>query len=202
MIHVVTYIEVQSSSAPEAVTLIRRYRDASRTENGNKGIDALQETARQNRFAIVAAWKEESDFQSHENSAQTAEFRSKLNAIHICPFDQRVHQRFAVGPESRVIWVGTLAVVTHVDVPPPRKDETEILLRTLVEESRRDEGNVRYDVFQQNAPRTNHFTVFEVWKDEAAFVSHETKAHTRQFREALGPMLGAPYDDRLYKYLH
>jgi len=202
MIHVVNYIEIQSSSTPEAITLIRRYRDASRGENGNKGIDALQEAARQNRFAIVEAWKEESAFQSHEGAAHAAEFRSKLKAVRISPTDQRLHQRFAVGPESRVIWVGTLAVVTHVDVPPPRKDETEILLSTLAEESRRDEGNVRYDVFQQNAPRTNHFTVFEVWKDEATFVSHETKPHTLQFREALGPMLGAPYDNRLYKFLH
>jgi quinol monooxygenase YgiN len=88
-----------------------------------------------------------------------------------------------------------------VDVPPPRKDETEILLRNLAEQSRGDEGNVRFDVYQQNAPRTNHFTVYAVWKDESAFVSHETKPHSRQFRDALGPMLGAPYDDRIYKYL-
>jgi quinol monooxygenase YgiN len=58
---------------------------------------------------------------------------------------------------------------------------------------------VRYDVFQQNAPRTNHFTVFAVWNGETGFLSHQTQPHTRQFREALGPMLGAPYDERLYK---
>jgi quinol monooxygenase YgiN len=201
MIHVATYIEVQQSSISDAVILIRQYRDASRSESGNKSVDALQETVRQNRFVVVETWKEESALQTHETVGSTTDFRSKLGAIHISPYDRRLHQSFAVGPESRVIWVGTLAVVTHVDVPPPRKDETEILLRNLAEQSRGDEGNVRFDVYQQNAPRTNHFTVYAVWKDESAFVSHETKPHSRQFRDALGPMLGAPYDDRIYKYL-
>ena len=91
-----------------------------------------------------------------------------------------------------------LVVVTHVDVPPPRREETEALLRALVEPSRQEDGNVRYDVFQQLTPRTNHFTVFAIWSDVHAFGSHEAKPHTRAFREALGPMLGAPYDERLY----
>jgi len=34
--------------------------------------------------------------------------------------------------------------------------------------------------------------------DRNAFDAHEGKLHTRQFREALAPMLGAPYDERLY----
>jgi quinol monooxygenase YgiN len=69
----------------------------------------------------------------------------------------------------------------------------------LAEQSRTDAGVIRYDIFQQNAPRTNHFTVFAVWTDEKAFASHELQPHTRQFREALGPMLGAPYDERFYR---
>jgi quinol monooxygenase YgiN len=75
------------------------------------------------------------------------------------------------------------------------------LLRAESEISRKDEGNGRYDVYQQLAPRTNHFSVFVVWKDEQAFASHEATPHTQQFRETLGPMLGAPYDERLYRLL-
>jgi len=89
--------------------------------------------------------------------------------------------------------------VTHVDVPPPRRQDAEALLKTVAEESRKDEGNVRYDVLQESPNRTNHFTIFATWRDAKAFESHEVKPHVRRFREALGPMLGAPYDDRLYK---
>src|SRR5438876_1162986 len=89
-------------------------------------------------------------------------------------------------------------VATYVDVQLSSTKQSIALMAQYHEASRKDEGNVRYDVFQQNAPRTNHFTVFAAWKDQKAFDSHEVKPHTRQFREALGPMLGAPYDERLY----
>jgi len=75
------------------------------------------------------------------------------------------------------------------------------LLKSLAEQSRKENGNVVYDVFQQKAPRTNHFTVFATWNNDEAFASHEMQPHTRQFREALAPMLGAPYDERLYSRL-
>ena len=200
MTYVATYIDVQPSFTNQAVALIKEYRGASSAEEGNSGTDLLQEVSRQNRFVIIEAWKDESSFQVHESAAHTAQFRSRLRAIHNSPYDQRVHHAFAVGPEPGAAGPGTLSVVTHVDVPPPRKDETEVLLKTLAEQSRKDDGNARYDVFQQNAPRTNHFTVFAAWNGEKAFASHEMQQHTRQFREALGPMLGAPYDERLYKH--
>jgi quinol monooxygenase YgiN len=157
----------------------------------------LQETSRRNRLAMIEAWNDEPAFQAHEGSQRVTEFRSRLRAIHNSPYDQRVHHTFAAGPQ-REAGDGMLYTVTHVDVPPPRKDETEVLLTVQADRSRTDDGNVRYDVFQQNAPRTNHFTVFAVWKDEAAFLSHQAAPHTREFREELGPKLGAPYDERLY----
>jgi quinol monooxygenase YgiN len=83
-------------------------------------------------------------------------------------------------------------------VPPPRREETELLLRELARQTRHAAGNLQFDVFQQNPPRTNHFTVAAAWTDEAAFVSYQTAESTRQFREKLGPMLGAPYDERLF----
>jgi len=150
---------------------------------------------------MLEAWKDESAFHNHGRNVDTAEFRSRLKPIHNSPYDQRVHLGFAVGEVHGQSDPGTLYVVTHVDVPPPRREETEVLLKRLAEDSRRHAGNLRYDVFQQIAPRTNHFTVFAVWKDENAFASHELQPHTREFREALGPMLGAPYDERFFKLL-
>jgi quinol monooxygenase YgiN len=149
---------------------------------------------------MIEAWKDESSFRVHEVAEPTVQFRSRLRAIHNSPYDQRVHHGFALGPEPAA-GIGKLSVVTHVDVPPPRKDETEVLLNNLAGQSRQDKGNVRYDVFQQMAPRTNHFTVFAAWNDDIAFAANQMAPHTRQFREALGPLLGAPYDERLYTLL-
>lgn len=192
MTYVVTYVDVEPGSTNQAIGLLTQHR--------NTGI-VLQETFRQNRFVTIETWEDEASFQVHESAEHTAQFRSKLRDIHNSPCDQRVHHGFSVGQDSGSAGPGTLCVVTHVDVPPPRRDETEVLLKTLAEQGRKGDGSVRYDVFQQNAPRTNHFTVFAVWNDEKAFALHEMKPHTRQFREALGPMLGAPYDERLYQPL-
>jgi quinol monooxygenase YgiN len=194
--YIVTYVDARRNSADEALALLKQYRNATTDENGNKGILLLRETSRPNRFVIVEAWNDEPSFQAHEGAAHTTEFRTKIATIHNGPNDQRLHQAFSVGAK-RQHDPGMTYVVTHVDVPPPRREETELLLRSLAERSRDDDGNFRYDVFQQTS-RTNHFTVFAVWKDDKAFASHDGQQHTRQFREALGPMLGAPYDERLY----
>ena len=196
--YVATYVDVQLNSTNDGVALIKQYREAARREKGNSGVDVVQEIGRPYHFVITELWKDQLSFEAHEKGGPTAQFRSKLKAIHNSPYDQRVHQGLAVDSRPWPAAPGTVSVVTHVDVPPPRKDETEVWLKRVAEESRKDEGNLRYDVFQQTAPRTNHFTIFEVWKDRNAFDSHEMKSHTRQFREALAPMLGAPYDERLY----
>jgi quinol monooxygenase YgiN len=199
MTYVVTYIDVQPSAIEQAIPLLRQHREQSSREGGNSGIVVFQETSRPNRFVIIEGWDEPS-LQLHENAEHTAQFRARLRAIHNSPYDRRVHQAFAVGSEP-AIGTGRFAVVTHVDVPPPRKDETEVLLQKLADQSRKDPGNVRYDVFQQNAPRTNHFTVLAMWSDGDGFASNQAALHTRQFRENLGPMLGAPYDERLFTFV-
>jgi quinol monooxygenase YgiN len=89
-------------------------------------------------------------------------------------------------------------VVTHVDVPPPKKDDCIAALKTLVADSRKEGNSVRFEVFQQGS-RPNHFSVVEIWKNQAAYDAHITAAHTKKFRDQLTPMTGALYDERLYK---
>ena len=198
MLYVVTYVDVQLSSMNQGVALVKRYREASLSEKGSLSINIVQETGRPNHFVILEVWKDDASFEAHEKSPQTVQFRTALQAIHNSPYDQRVHRGLSIDPRSLASSRDTVSVVTHVDVPPPRAAETEVLLKRSAEDSRKDEGSVRYEIFQQTAPRTNHFTVFAVWKDRKSFDSHEMKPPARQFREALAPMLGAPYDERLY----
>ena len=196
-VYVATYIDLQLGSTEQGLSLIRQYREATRTQAGSSRIDVVQEIARPNRFGIIEAWRDQSSFDTHDRSAQALQFRTRLKTIENSPSDQRVHKGFAIDRRELVFGRDAVVVVTHVDVPPQRKDETEVLLRRLAEESRKDEDNLRYEVFQQN-PSTNHFTIVAVWKNRKGFDSYEIRPHTRQFREALAPLLGAPYDERLY----
>jgi quinol monooxygenase YgiN len=47
--------------------------------------------------------------------------------------------------------------------------------------------------------RNNHFTIFELWKDEKALDGHAVAEHTKKFRDTFGPFSGALFDERIYK---
>ena len=74
------------------------------------------------------------------------------------------------------------------------------MLKKLATGSRREAGAERFEIWQQ-ANRLNHFTVVEVWKDQAALDAHGLAAGAREFREMVGGMLGALYDDRRYRII-
>ena len=94
----------------------------------------------------------------------------------------------------------TVTAVTHVDVIPPQKDNGVAAVKQLAEDSRKQNGNVRFDVYQQTN-RPNHFTVVETWSSRAAYDAHFVTAQTKDFRTKLATMTGALYDERLYRTL-
>lgn len=196
-VYVVTYIEVLPSAVKEAATLLLQYRDASRKDGGNLRMEVALESARPNRLVMLAIWPDQKAFDAHKKSAPAAALREKLKAMQAAPFDERVHSGFSVATPTTARPAGVV-VATHVDVPPPFKDTVEPMLRQLSEASRNESGNLRFEVGQQ-ANRPNHFTVVELWSDQGAYEAHVASAHTRQFRDKLGTMLGALYDERLYR---
>ena len=78
------------------------------------------------------------------------------------------------------------------------KDDGLAAVKQLGEDGRKEPGNARFEVVQQTN-RPNHFTVVEIWKDARAVDAHSMTEATRQFRDKLGPMSGALYDERMYK---
>jgi quinol monooxygenase YgiN len=198
-VYVVTYVEVLPSAANEAAPLLRQYRDATRKDAGNLRAEVAQEAGRATRFVVLSIWADQKAFEAHGNAASMANFREKLKAIQAGPYDERLHSGFSVETPATSKPAGVV-VATHVDVPPPFKDTVEPMLQQLSEASRKESGNLRFEVGQQ-ANRPNHFTVVELWADQGAYEAHVAAAHTRQFRDKLGPMVGALYDERLYKPL-
>jgi polar amino acid transport system substrate-binding protein len=195
--YVATYVDVTSSSISEAATLLARYERATRSEAGNVAIRTLREEGRANRFVVVEAWRDQASLAAHAQAPHTLELREKLRPLQRGPYDQRVTHGLAVDP--RPLAAGRLYVVTHVDVPKASRPEAEALLKQLFEKSRSDRGNVHYDVYQQNEPSTNHFTIVAVWDSQRALDAYGSTPHSLQFREALAPLLGALYDERLYQ---
>jgi quinol monooxygenase YgiN len=197
-IHIATYVEVGTSSDKDGIKLLQQYREASRKEAGNLRTEVAQELGRANRFVVLEIWKDQAAADAHGKSAGTSAFRDKLKTIQNGPYDERVHNAFAVAANDPITAKRAVYVVSHVDVPPPKKDECIAALKTLVADSRKEGGMVRFEVFQQSS-RPNHFTVVEIWKNQKAYDDHIVSAQNKKFRDTLTPMTGALYDERLYK---
>ncbi len=198
-VYVATYLDVRPTSTRAGAALAALYERNSRSDAGNISVNAFQEIGRSNRFVVIEAWKDQASFAAHDKATHTLEFRNKLKAIHNSPYDQRLNTGFAIDPAPQKTTSRTVYVVTHVDVPGAFREKAEGLLKQLVEPSRTDPGQVRYDLYQQLEPRTNHFTAFSAWDSLRAFDTHGSTPHCLQFREAIAPLLGALYDERIYQ---
>jgi quinol monooxygenase YgiN len=196
----VTYIEVTPSAESAAANLLRRVAAASRREAGNLRYDVLQHGERRNQFAILEAWSDGKAFEGHGGGPAMKQFRSELDPLRIGFYDERLDTAIDVAAGPAPASKGAIYVVTHVDVTGQFKDEAITLMKKLAADSRREPGAERFEIWQQDN-RLNHFTVVEIWKDQAALDAHGLAAGTREFREKVGRMMGALYDDRRYRNL-
>jgi quinol monooxygenase YgiN len=152
---------------------------------------------------VIESWKDRAAFDAHAKSASASQLRDKLKAIQNAPYDERVHTGLSVGsagasPAGGRIGGGAVYVVTHIDVIPPKKDDGTALVKQHGDESRKDDGSLRFEILVQTN-RPNHFSAVEVWKSRGAADAHGATTRTRNFRETLAPMSGALYDERFYK---
>jgi autoinducer 2-degrading protein len=98
-------------------------------------------------------------------------------------------------PVAQAAESGVAYVVSYFEVVPVAKDKTIEMLRQVARQSRKDAGNLRFEVLQRiNQP--DQFVVLEAWKDKDAHAAHAAAGHVRQFREKLDVLLRGPYDER------
>ena len=197
-VYTVIYVEVMPTSKSDATVVLRRYREAARKEGGNLRCEVAQRIDQPHQFVILSIWKDQKAWEAHGKGAASMEMREKVAAVRNAPTDERVHIGLSVGPIDVTASRDAVLVATHVDVIPPRKDDGVAALKRLGDESRKGDGNLRFEVVQQ-VNRQNHFTVVEIWKDAKTVEAHSMAAATREFRDKLASMTGALYDERMYK---
>jgi quinol monooxygenase YgiN len=197
-VYVVTYFDVAPPAAAQSADLARYYADMSRKEAGNVAYQLLAEIGRRNRLAILETWRDKQAYEADGAAASRSEFGSKLQPLLISGTGARVLSGFSVAAPSARPGRQSIYVLTHVDVPPPQKDQAVELLEALSTAARKDHGNLWFDVLQQN-DRPNHFTLFEGWRNRKSFDASIAAAHTKEFRQKLNPLEGALYDERLYQ---
>jgi quinol monooxygenase YgiN len=201
-VYIITYFEVGAAAAAKTAGLLRPFAAATRKEDGNLGFLALEEIARPARFAIVEMWRDKAAAEAH--GAAVGALRNALQPVFASPFDIRSNAGLSVAGPA----IGTepgagnrVNVLTHVDVFPAGKDQTIELLKQLAADSRKEAGNLRFDVLQQDG-HANHLPLVEAWRDAEAQRAHAMAEPNRAFRAKLVPLQGALYDERLYNVVH
>ena len=195
----VSYFEVAPSSRTAAVAAFKQYRDASRKEDGFVRMELFEQADWDGHLVLIETWANPKAFDPHTTAAHTREWRQKIDGVRLSEFDQRPYKTLSLGSGVTPARANTTFVIAHVDIGGQGTNAAD-LLRRLAEASRKETGNVRFDVLQHNM-RANHFTVIEAWQDEKALQAHAAAANTRQYRDGLGPITGSPLDQRLYKLL-
>jgi quinol monooxygenase YgiN len=190
--YTVSYVEVMASAEKQAIDALKQYRDAGRKLDGNLRVELFDQAGRPGHFAIVEAWRDQKALDARGPIQK--QLLAALEPVRVSGFDERPYKTLSVGsapvPNSRAV-----TIVSHVDVTPdPRVAD---MLKRLAEASRKEDGNVRFEVVQHTM-RANHFTVVETWRDRKAFDAHVAAAHTKKYRDDLQPMTGSPLDERVY----
>lgn len=197
---VVTYLDIAPDNMAKAKPLLQLYRDASVKSTGSAGAELFQEIGRPGRIVVRETWADQKAFEAHGKSQAATALATGLKPLELAPPDQRIHLDFASGAGSAKAASGAVHVFSHVDVPPPRQGDLEPMLRAVQAASVKAATSVRFDVLQQSS-RKNHFTVVETWSSRKALDAQALAPAQRDFRDKLGPMLGALYDQRLYRAL-
>jgi quinol monooxygenase YgiN len=200
-IYTVTTFDVAPSATAQSIALLKQYRDAARKQPGNLGVDLLQEAGAPYRFAIHESWSNRSGYDANEKAAHRAALRDGLKPLAGAPLDERAYRPLNVAPARDVGGSGSAVfMVLFLDVFPPGLVPTLAAVKDVAAAARKAEGNLRYDI-EQSTRGGNHMTFYAAWRSRGDFDAYEMSTYARHFRDIVGPLLGSPYDDRIYGLL-
>lgn len=84
-----------------------------------------------------------------------------------------------------------IATLVFVDVKPECVDAFRDITVYNHDNTRKEAGNIRFDVLQSNTDPTK-FTLIEVFEDEEAAKFHKTTAHYLRWRDEVAPYMASP----------
>lgn len=82
---------------------------------------------------------------------------------------------------------GSVKVFAILTALEGKAADLEALLRSMAEPSRAEEGNLRYDLWQE-ADNPNRFVLDELYRDADAAAAHRTSPHYQRYLSAIGDL--------------
>jgi quinol monooxygenase YgiN len=208
----VAYLEMPVSAVVDTRTLLQRHAAdaraaAVRASAATFQVYVLHEVGRAERWLVLQWADSPSQLQTIE--AAVAEDLASPHGMLVAPLDERSNHPLpataaatavaAPSPGDRQqIPPTALYAVTHLDIGVEDQSAVIEAVHDLVEDARRAPGNLLAEAWQQNS-RANHYALLFVWRSRADRDAFNGGAAERRYRGVVGPLLGSPYDERLYR---
>lgn len=77
-----------------------------------------------------------------------------------------------------------LKIIATIVVKAEQEKEVLVALQNVVNATRKEEGNISYDL-HQNVAHPLNYTLIEVWKSQEAIDIHNASAHFEEFKNAI-----------------
>lgn len=191
-------VDVAPEGAGRTAALLKRYRAAAARQPGNRETVVLQQIDQPGRFLVYEEWTDQAAYEANEKAPHTAEFCNRIEPVDLTPCDRRNYFVQSVGARGAAPGRGGIYMMAQIDVLPRNVDVVSAAVRRSADALRGAGGNLRFDVVGSVELPTNYLTVFSTWKSRRAFDEYEMSPAARAFRDAVGPYLGSPFNDRLY----
>lgn len=90
-------------------------------------------------------------------------------------------------------------IIIHAGLTVQKEKEEAFLaeVKTLVEASRAESGNIQYDL-KKDTEKEATYMMIEVWEDQEAVQNHNTSEHFVAFGKKAASFMAAPTDVKVY----
>lgn len=190
------FIQVGYGAIDRARRTLKAYGAALRGAKAGAEVTVLQEIARPDRFALLASADRAGALEAEGNGAES--ILQNLGQVLVAPIDRREHE--IVEPSCAVSGASGLYVIAHLDIAGRERREADTALREFARSVCAAPGILAFRIWRQ-ANRGNHFELIAIWASREQWARFSSAAAARRFRESVGPLLGSPYDERLYRLL-
>ncbi|MDC7231592.1 MAG: antibiotic biosynthesis monooxygenase [Spirochaetales bacterium] len=79
----------------------------------------------------------------------------------------------------------------EVQVVPGKEEDFKAASLKNHQETRKEPGNIRFDVLQQSEDKSRFF-LYEAYSSQEAVIAHKETAHYLEWRETVAPWMAAP----------
>lgn len=195
---VLTFVEVRVEMRGHVSNVLRQQANTARQHQASPGqIVVMQEIARPERFVVL---EREAPAVLMAGGMKPRTFVEGIRDDLIAPPDQRSNRELdenATTNGPRIDARANFYVIAHVDIAASDLTQVQAALHNLAAAARQSNGNLGFEVLQQTS-HPNHFNLVGAWLGEAPFHAFAASTAAREFRQAVAPLLGSPYDERLF----